>query len=248
MKRNTLNFVIDFISLLVMWGLITTGLLMKYIMPPGTGHWLALGGMNRHGWGEVHFWLAVGACVLLFLHVLLHWPWVVGTVQRMLSPAVPSGATLSRARRALWGTGLLAVLVVVTVGLLAAANAMIVELEPSPEELEEHLHHAGLSVDHEDPRGGDALSSSAGGTEEQKAAAANDAASSEPHHRIRCGITLAEAAVLKHMTMAEFRRRLGIPASVPETATIGDAGAEHGFTVHDVRALKEGRAPTTAPR
>ncbi len=246
MRRNTLNFIVDLVSLIVMWGLITTGLLMKYIMPPGTGHWLALGGMNRHGWGEIHFWLAVLACILMVLHVFLHWQWVVGTVRRLLSPSTPNAALPSRARRALWGGGLAAVLVVGTVGLLAGANSMVIQLDPSEAELDDHHHHhAGPTPDRERTVGA-STPIQAGQAHDQDRRPAGKAPKQGPHHRIRCGTTLGEAAAIKKWPIDEFRRRLGIPNSVAATATIGDVGAKHDFTVHDVRTLAERGGPTTA--
>ncbi len=130
MKRNTLNFIIDLTSLLAMWGLVTTGLLMKYVLPPGTGHWLAVKGMDRHEWGVVHFWLAVAVCVLAVVHVLLHWQWVCGTVRQFFTDAASGALLRSRPKRAVWGGGLVLLLTVGTAGLLAAANAGVTELEP----------------------------------------------------------------------------------------------------------------------
>ncbi len=131
MKRNTVNFIIDLISLVVMWGLVTTGLLVKYVMPPGTGHWLTLYGMNRHDWGTVHFWLAVTLCALALVHVWLHWQWVCATVSRFFGGSDPDGRRRSRAWRTVWGIGLILLLTGGTAGLLTAANDRVVQIEPS---------------------------------------------------------------------------------------------------------------------
>ena len=37
MKRNTLNFVIDAASALTMAGMIATGLVIRFVLPPGSG-------------------------------------------------------------------------------------------------------------------------------------------------------------------------------------------------------------------
>ena len=131
MKRNTVNFIIDLLSLVVMWGLVTTGLLARYVMPPGTGHWLTLYGMNRHEWGTVHFWLAVGLCGLALVHVWLHWQWVCGTVSRFFGGSDRDGHRRSRAWRAVWGIALILLLTGGTAALLTAANDRLVQLEPS---------------------------------------------------------------------------------------------------------------------
>lgn len=86
MRRTTLNFVIDTLLLLACCGLVMTGVTMRYILPPGTGlrhaaeegregGW-AVWGLGRHDFGDLHFWLSVGAVVLFAVHVALHWNWV----------------------------------------------------------------------------------------------------------------------------------------------------------------------------
>ena len=76
MRRSTVNYIVDWVSFLVMVGLIATGLLMRFILPPGSGgrgggHGLALWNLTRHGWGDVHFWLAAAALTLLFTFTYL---------------------------------------------------------------------------------------------------------------------------------------------------------------------------------
>jgi hypothetical protein len=90
MSRSTKNFILDLASLLNLLGLIVTGLIVKYILPPGTGGlgrefhggtgrdvnieelWL----MTRHEWGSIHFYLAVTFIVLMIIHIILHWTWI----------------------------------------------------------------------------------------------------------------------------------------------------------------------------
>ena len=211
MKRNTLNFIVDLITFLVMWGLITTGLLMKYVLPPGTGHRLAVSGMTRHDWGEVHFWLAVSACALALVHVWLHWQWVCATTRRLLTRSESEGPTKSKAPRAAWGIGLIMVMVGVTVGLLLLANEGITEIT-QPGRDDDH-GQAQSTVESHDPE----------------------------HGAIRGSITLAEVARIKNMSLDELRRRLGLPKDTPGNERIGRLGRDYGFTVPDVRALPEAR-------
>ncbi len=75
MPRNVVRFVLDACLFLLMLSLVATGLLMAYVLPPGSGgrfFW----SMNRHGWGGVHFWIAMVLLAGLLLHLALNWGWV----------------------------------------------------------------------------------------------------------------------------------------------------------------------------
>ncbi len=91
MKRNVWNIVIDAISFVVFMLMISTGLLLKFILPPGSGRveMLLRGsgrgiektidvfmGLTRHEWGEIHFWIAFGFLIVLIVHLILHWNWI----------------------------------------------------------------------------------------------------------------------------------------------------------------------------
>jgi hypothetical protein len=90
MKRPPLNFLVDAASFVAFLILLSSGLLLRYQLPPGSGsieghgsgHGSAeraitlLWGQSRHDWGEIHFWIAVGLVTVLALHLLLHWRWI----------------------------------------------------------------------------------------------------------------------------------------------------------------------------
>lgn len=125
MRRNTLNFWIDFVSLVVMLGLAWTGLLIHYVLPPGTGgrhggYAQMLWGLGRHDWGSIHFYLALVLIGLMFVHVWLHWSWVCATINK-LRCAESEGGT----RRAVYGVVLLLIIAVVIVGGLLWANSQV---------------------------------------------------------------------------------------------------------------------------
>jgi hypothetical protein len=81
MRKPSLNFLIDGIAFAAFVLLAGTGVLMRYVLPPGTGHFLTLWGLDRHEWGVIHFWIAVAMLAALALHLLLHWRWVVDMIQ-----------------------------------------------------------------------------------------------------------------------------------------------------------------------
>ena len=116
MKRNTLNFWIDLISFLVMFGLTWTGLLIHYVLPPGTGgrhgeQSLALWGLGRHDYGDIHFYLALTLMGLMVIHVWLHWSWICAVMNKLLGMK-----STSSARRATYGIVSLVLIVTLTCG------------------------------------------------------------------------------------------------------------------------------------
>jgi hypothetical protein len=81
MSRTLVNFVVDVLALAAFVFLMATGTLMRYVLPPGSGHFATLWGMDRHDWGQIHFWIAMVLIAVMALHLFLHWRWIVGTVQ-----------------------------------------------------------------------------------------------------------------------------------------------------------------------
>jgi len=86
MKRTTLNFTIALISFVDLLCMVITGMIMMYVLPPGTGGGGFRGGrgegaklllsLGRHQWGKIHYCLALVFIVLMTAHVLLHWEWI----------------------------------------------------------------------------------------------------------------------------------------------------------------------------
>ena len=81
MKRTTINFIIDAVGFVGFVFLTTTGVLVRYVLPPGSGRRAVLWGMNRHEWGDLHFWIALAFLCVLGLHLFLHWRWIVHMVR-----------------------------------------------------------------------------------------------------------------------------------------------------------------------
>jgi hypothetical protein len=81
MKRSTTNVVVDIIALATMMLLGSTGALIRYVLPPGSGHFSQLWGMDRHRWGQIHFWIAVVLLCAVALHLVLHGQWIVSMIR-----------------------------------------------------------------------------------------------------------------------------------------------------------------------
>jgi hypothetical protein len=112
LRRATLNFIVDSTTLLVALAMIATGLLIRFILPPGSGERVNLWGLGRHNWGDIHFWLAVGLVVFALIHVSLHWSWACATASCWLRSRYADSHPASRLKRNLVGIGLLVAITV----------------------------------------------------------------------------------------------------------------------------------------
>ena len=88
MKRIWINFWVDLGMFLCMLFLAVSGLVQKYVLPPARGSRRGLGpeelmGWTRHDWGDLHFYLSVAIVVLLIVHVVLHWTWIVCRIKAL---------------------------------------------------------------------------------------------------------------------------------------------------------------------
>lgn len=84
MQRTLLNLLVDLAVAFIMFGMLLTGYVIKFPLPPGTNKDWMLWGMTRHQWGEVHFWISTVLLVLIVVHVCLHWTWIVTVVRQRL--------------------------------------------------------------------------------------------------------------------------------------------------------------------
>ena len=83
-RKTLLNFWVDMATALAFALMVGTGILQKWILPPGSrggaGYvWL---GEGRHFWGDIHFWAGIVMLALVIVHIWLHWNWVLSTWRR----------------------------------------------------------------------------------------------------------------------------------------------------------------------
>lgn len=79
MRKPEVNFWIDALSFFLFLSLVSTGFLIYLIIPPASG--LSIWGMDRHAWGEIHFWIALTFLSLMAIHFVLHWSWIKAKVK-----------------------------------------------------------------------------------------------------------------------------------------------------------------------
>jgi uncharacterized protein DUF4405 len=116
MKRSTLNLVVDAIAFAGFVFMTASGVLLRFLLPPGSGYRTTIWGLDRHDWGGVHFWVSVALLGALSVHVLLHWKWIVCVLRGQ-----PRGAG-SGVRLALGLVGLIAVLALAAAPLVSSVE------------------------------------------------------------------------------------------------------------------------------
>jgi hypothetical protein len=138
MKRSNLNFLIDAVAMAGFVVLTTTGVLMRYLLPPGSGRYSTIWGLDRHDWGGVHFWISIGLFSVLTLHLILHWRWIVNIVTRR--PGQGSGL-----RAGLGVVGLLAVIAMAASPLLTSVERDPTLTQKGASQLSSHQYE-GISI------------------------------------------------------------------------------------------------------
>ena len=112
MRRPTVNFISDSLGFAGFVLLTATGVLMRYVLPPGSGRFATIWALDRHEWGSIHFWLAIAFLAVLAFHLFRHWRWIVAVLRGR--PREGSGA-----RVALGTVGLVALLALAIVPFLS---------------------------------------------------------------------------------------------------------------------------------
>lgn len=107
MSKLLVNLITDLIAAVALTVMVATGIVIWFILPPGTNRTNWLWGLLRHEWGTIH---AAASGVLLAavtLHIALHWRWLVTN----LCKRAGVGQWAARHER-LAGAGVVVVLVV----------------------------------------------------------------------------------------------------------------------------------------
>ncbi|MCF8079292.1 MAG: DUF4405 domain-containing protein [Desulfobacterales bacterium] len=79
MKKNVLKYFINCLLFVHMCSIAALGLLLGFVIPKGgaRGAQNLFLGLHRHEWGDIHLSLSLFFLVLLVVHILLGWKWVI---------------------------------------------------------------------------------------------------------------------------------------------------------------------------
>lgn len=81
MKRKNIHFIVDVVAFIAFTLMTSTGVLVRYMLPPGSGRFSSLWGMNRHDWGDIHYWVSIVLFASLTIHLVLNWQWIVAVLR-----------------------------------------------------------------------------------------------------------------------------------------------------------------------
>lgn len=112
MRRFSPRLLVDVLMWLALTSLVSTGLLMAFRLPPGSGP-RSLWGLTRHEWGDWHFYSALTFLGLLGFHLILNAKWLSCALGTALGGSDP-------ARREGFGW--------IVLGLLAAMGGLILAI------------------------------------------------------------------------------------------------------------------------
>lgn len=211
MNRTRLNSVVDIAAFALATAIAVTGLILRYMLPPGSGRFGEIGlggfgagrpvtvlwGLSRHEWGDIHFWLSVAILIVLAFHLVLHWRWISAVVRGRAGNA--SGFRFA--------TGIVALLALIA---LSAAPFL-----SSPQKV---------------PRGVRSSGEPLSGTLTRAAAPETSTT-----HAITGSMTLADIEKKTGVPVQYIITRLKLPPETRPDEQVGRLRRQYGFNMDDLR-------------
>lgn len=212
MKRTHLNALVDGIAFIAFLLLLSTGLLLEYQLPAGSGGLQGYGsghgasdrpvhmvwGWTRHEWGQLHYWLALAMMAVLAFHVVLHWKWIVCIVQG--KPSTTSGHRL-------------------ILGVVGLAFAVLLAMVP--------LMGGKTTISRGE------LRAEAGNANAGSVAAPHNAAGES--ESVRGSMSLREISQRTGIPVAKLIENIGLPTNVDIDAGAGRLLRQHNRSMNDLR-------------
>ncbi|MEN6558562.1 MAG: DUF4405 domain-containing protein [Thermoguttaceae bacterium] len=214
MNKATFVAWVDAVAFVAISLLAATGTLIKLVLPPGSGHFSAVWGMDRHQWGDVHFCLALVLVATVAVHLFLHWRWVVATVR--------GRSEVGSTRR----IGLAVVGLLILVGL--AASPFLAAVETTGD-----APHRGRAARWDEPMDSPPLG--VGQTTDRRDEHHVDGGAPQ----IDGTMSLREVERRTGVSAAVVLKELGLPADAPVDERLGRLRKQYGFDMHALREVVE---------
>lgn len=75
-RKGQWLFGMDVLNAVLLVVLAVTGIILKWVLPPGMGRYGRGGdtllGLTRHDWGDLHFWIALIFVATVIAHLAMH--------------------------------------------------------------------------------------------------------------------------------------------------------------------------------
>ncbi|MCF7788729.1 MAG: DUF4405 domain-containing protein [Prosthecobacter sp.] len=92
MSRGPFNLLIDLLAAASLLVMVATGYVLRFPLPPATNRTHELCGLSRHEWGTIHSWASLVLLLVLVIHVVLHWDWIVTMIRHRFTCLQGGGA------------------------------------------------------------------------------------------------------------------------------------------------------------
>ena len=96
MKKATRNYLVNLIMFVLALFEVVSGFVLWLVLPRGGGY---MGGRglsteatflwSRDTWLDLHNWVAVALVVVVVIHLILHWKWIVHMTKRLGRKKMP---------------------------------------------------------------------------------------------------------------------------------------------------------------
>ncbi|MBL7112525.1 MAG: DUF4405 domain-containing protein [Bacteroidales bacterium] len=242
--KHKLNIIIDTVAFIEFVFISTTGLLVKYTLPAGSGHYATIWGLDRHEWGNLHFWVCIAFLATLMIHLILHWKWIFFRLRGKKSD--DSGIR--------FGMGIFGFVMLIIVGLIPMFSSVEYESRPGRErrllqieqeqqtvkkdkstEAEQHLEDESQPTE-------DSVQTNERETEYQ------GHETDQTQQKLPHEVSGAEVDVRGYMTVKEISdefevpvdhilKELGLPENTDEKETFGRLRRRYDIEMHDVRQI-----------
>lgn len=225
MEKKKMHAIIDTLAFICFVFITATGLLMHYILPPGSGHFMELLGMDRHEWGQVHFWVSVAFLAILALHLVLHWKWIYYMIKGKPTETPAYRMALS----------ILALIALLTL----AVSPFLIPVEKSDQDKPHKNRMETMVTPAQDSVSEAVASDHAAETPKESAEAPEQKHAGGEFLSIKGSMSLSEFTMATGISYQALLEELGLPASTSPDERLGRLGKQHGFTMDDVRSAAE---------
>ena len=237
MKESDWRYVVDAFLFVCLGGMTLIGILLGLVIPAGPAaaesakYFL---GLHRHQWGNIHAYLSIAFVVLMVVHIVLSWKWVMAKTRQIFKRGVTPALVVTACAPLL-------VLFLFWVGTPKDSD----KYREYGIESNEKRHFQRQVAEELPPAPGEiAGTQETPGEEESQADSTDRGETSEEEHRRTVGtlvitgrITFLEIERATGVSGRTIADRLGLPPTVSLNEPLGRLKQRYGFEIQAVRDI-----------